>query len=297
MNEQIACCVGVRRRRATLCRGRCVAAGRVDEKSERGLVIVIIGREDENALKQAVRALKAARLPLALTGAGVSVASGIPDFRSRGGLWTEFSPDEYATLEVFYADPVKAWRLYRALGRVLVGRQSNPAHQSLAELEAMRLLHGVITQNVDGLHQQAGSRVVFEMHGEHQHLHCLRCGLLVEMPDGLLDDDQVPRCESCAFPLKPNVVLFGEPVRKLAEIEELINQCDLLLVAGTSAQVYPAAGLVPAVKDNGGVIFEFNREQVLGQHGFGGMSVLTDYFFPGDVAMTLPLLRRAIDRC
>jgi NAD-dependent deacetylase len=260
-------------------------------------VIVITGEETGSGLQAAARALQSARLPLALTGAGVSVASGIPDFRSSGGLWTEFSPDEYATLDVFYADPAKAWRLYRALGRVLVGRRFNAAHRALAELEARQLLYGVITQNVDGLHQQAGSRTVYEMHGEHQHLHCLRCGLLVPMIEDVLDVEDVPCCDECAFPLKPNVVLFGEPVRALAEIEELIDQCDLLLVAGTSAQVYPAAGLVPAVKDNGGVIFEFNRQQVLGQHGFGGMSVMTDYFFAGDVAETLPALCRAMDRC
>ncbi|MBE0585132.1 MAG: hypothetical protein IH612_15395 [Desulfofustis sp.] len=163
MNEQVVCCIEAGLRRATLCPGRgVVAGGRWTEKAERGRVIVVTGREDENALKRAVRALKTARLPVALTGAGVSVGSGIPDFRSRGGLWTEFSPDEYATLEAFFADPAKAWRLYRALGRTLVGRQFNAAHQSLAELEALRLLHGVVTQNVDGLHQQAGSRVVYE---------------------------------------------------------------------------------------------------------------------------------------
>lgn len=260
-------------------------------------MIVITGEETGGGLQAAARALRSARLPLALTGAGVSVASGIPDFRSHGGLWSEFSPDEYATLEVFRADPGKAWRLYRALGRVLVGKRFNEAHRALAELEKRQLLHGVITQNVDGLHQQAGSRVVHEIHGEHQHLHCLRCGLLAPMTEDLLDEEEVPCCAECDYPLKPNVVLFGEPVRALAEIEELIDQCDLLLVAGTSAQVYPAAGLVPAVKGNGGLIFEFNREQVLGQHGFGGMSILTDYFFAGDAAQMLPLLCRAVDRC
>ena len=287
-----------RARRSGGQRSQACCRGRFKTVREEGdAVIVITGTKTDNAVLAAARTLQSARLPLALTGAGVSVASGIPDFRSRGGLWTEFSPDEYATLEVFYADPAKAWRLYRALGRVLVGRRFNAAHRALAELEARGVLHGVITQNVDGLHQQAGSRVVHEMHGEHQHVQCLRCGLLIPMIEGVLDSDDVPCCEKCDFPFKPNVVLFGEPVRALAEIEDLIEQCDLLLVAGTSAQVYPAAGLVPAVKNNGGTIFEFNREQVLGRHGFGGMSPMTDYFFAGDVAETLPLLCRAVDRC
>ncbi|MBP7517356.1 MAG: RNA polymerase subunit sigma, partial [Desulfobulbus sp.] len=125
------------------------------------------------ALAAAAARLRSARKAVALTGAGVSVASGIPDFRSAGGLWTVFSPDEYATLEVFHRDPAKAWELYRALGRTLLGRSPNPAHHALAEMERQGLIQGIITQNVDNLHQQAGSTRVFEIHGDHQHLQCL----------------------------------------------------------------------------------------------------------------------------
>ncbi len=258
----------------------------------------VITRDDDGMrLAAAVRAVRSARLALALTGAGISVASGIPDFRSHGGLWTSFPPDEYATLEAFQANPAKAWRLYRALGRVLLGKRPNPAHHALARLEAAGLLHGIITQNVDGLHQAAGSKTVYEMHGEHYHLQCLQCGALEPITEAHMDADGVPTCVSCSFPLKPNVVLFGEPVRSMEDIDGLIDACDLLLVVGTSAQVYPAAGLVPAVKSRGGIIFEFNREQVLGRHGFGGISLLTDYYFAGDAEQTLPLLHRALEQC
>jgi NAD-dependent deacetylase len=248
----------------------------------------------DNCLPQAITVFKDARKAVALTGAGISVGSGIPDFRSPGGLWEVFSPDEYATLDVFYDNPAKAWQLYRALGSTLQGKKANAAHQSLADLEAQELLSGIITQNVDNLHQKAGSRTVFEIHGDHQHLQCLQCGLLEEVHQGHYQDEGVPRCRQCDFPLKPNVVLFGEAVRQLEEIHSFINDCDLLLVIGTSAQVFPAAGLPHTVKENGGMIFEFNQEQVLGRRGFSGIGTITDYFFQGDVVKTLPRLAREI---
>jgi NAD-dependent deacetylase len=227
---------------------------------------------------------------VALTGAGISVASGIPDFRSPGGLWTIFSPEEYATLEVFYRNPAKAWKLYRALGKTLLGKQPNPAHRALAELEQCGILSGIVTQNVDHLHQQAGSRLVFEIHGDHQHLHCLRCDHLQPAKPAHYQRNAVQRCSRCDFPLKPNVVLFGEAVRDLEAIHDFIQDCDLLLVIGTSAQVYPAASLPEMVRDKGGRIFEFNREPAL---AFMEEGTPPDLFFPGDVTLTLPLLARA----
>jgi NAD-dependent protein deacetylases, SIR2 family len=232
--------------------------------------------------------LKTANKVMALTGAGISVGSGIPDFRSPGGLWTVFSPEEYATIEVFRRDPGKAWELFRALGKVLVGKQANDAHHALAGLEQQGLLHGVVTQNIDNLHQQAGSRMVFEIHGDHQHLHCLRCGEIVPvLPDHFQATD-VPHCAVCDFPLKPNVVLFGEPVRDLDAIHACIVDCDVLLVIGTSAQVYPAAALPALVRQRGGRIMEFNREPAL-----CARAGRDDFFFQGDVLRTLPPLAAA----
>jgi NAD-dependent deacetylase len=231
---------------------------------------------------------------VALSGAGISVASGISDFRSPGGLWSIFNPDEYATLSVFRQDPEKAWQLYRALGRELSGKRPNGAHQALAELEARGTLSGIVTQNVDNLHQQAGSRMVLEIHGDHQHLQCIRCDHLEPVTDEHYRMEAVPSCTSCGFPLKPNVVLFGESVRHLGEIERLMAGCDLLLVIGTSAQVYPAAGLPLSVKRNGGTILEFNHVHSLGTGYPGGSEGITDYFIKGDVAVTLPLLMAEI---
>lgn len=249
-------------------------------------------------LAEAAAIMRKATKAAALTGAGISVASGIPDFRSPGGLWTLFSPEEYATLDVFYRNPPKAWKLYRALGKVLLGKQPNPAHRALAELEQLGRLHGIVTQNVDNLHQQAGSRRVFEIHGDHQHVHCLQCGHRQSVEAVHYQTPVVPRCPHCGFPLKPNVVLFGEAVRDIEAIYDFIVDCDLLLVIGTSAQVYPAAGLPAMVRQNGGRILEFNREHALSSSEFGGgaSSRPENLFVQGDVTRTLPLLVKELDR-
>ncbi|MFV0435981.1 MAG: SIR2 family NAD-dependent protein deacylase [Desulfopila sp.] len=246
-----------------------------------------IDPENKGSLQKAVRALTAARGAAALTGAGISVASGIPDFRSPGGLWSRFAPEEYATLEVFRSNPAKAWLLFRELGRKLVGKEPSKAHETLATFERCGWLKGIITQNIDNLHQRAGNRYVFEIHGDHQRLQCLSCGHLEPVTEKHYQQNTVPSCPDCRTPLKPNVVLFGEEVRGLEEISFFIGHCDLLLVIGTSAQVYPAAGLPATVKSNGGTIFEFNKEPVL-------PAGLTDYFFGGDLDTTLPALGRQI---
>ena len=257
--------------------------------------MIVIKSADDARLADGAALLKGSNKTVALTGAGISVGSGIPDFRSPGGLWTVFSPDEYATLDVFYHNPEKAWELYRALGNTLLGKVCNPAHLALAELEQRKRLAGIVTQNVDNLHQQAGSSTVLEIHGDHQHLQCLGCGHLEEVSEHHYLDQAMPRCPTCAAPLKPNVVLFGEPVRQLDQIEMLIDGCEILLVIGTSAQVYPAAGLPLAVKHWGGKVFEFNLEQELGRDQFSSASLITDYFFEGSAEQTLPMLLRAMD--
>ena len=248
---------------------------------------------NESSLATVVAAMRTATKTVALTGAGISVGSGIPDFRSPGGLWTHFSPEEYATLDVFYRNPAKAWELYRALGKVLLGKKPNPAHRALAELEQHGDLSGIITQNVDNLHQQAGSSRVFEIHGDHQHLHCLQCDFLQPIEATHYQTTVMPCCQHSGVPLKPNVVLFGEAARDLEAIYDFIADCDLLLVIGTSAQVYPAAALPSMVRRNGGRIFEFNREQALAAGDYGKRTRGGYYFFPGDVGRTLPLLAQA----
>lgn len=254
----------------------------------------VISEENRSYLGEAADALISAQYSAALTGAGISVGSGIPDFRSPGGLWSDFAPEEYATLEVFYENPGKAWKLYRALGRVLSDKTPNQAHLALAELERQGVLRGIVTQNVDALHQEAGSATVFEIHGDHQNLQCLGCQHSEPVSSYHFHDDHVPLSPRCQFPLKPNVVLFGEPVRDFDKIEMFISRCDLLLVAGTSAQVFPAAGIPHSVKQRGGVIFEFNQEASLSVDRFTGISRIIDYFFHGDILQMLPMLVAAV---
>ncbi len=245
----------------------------------------------EGDIGPAADVVSSARHAVALTGAGISVESGIPDFRSPGGLWSRFNPMEYATLRCFLETPEKAWRLYRALGSTLSGKVPNAAHRALARLEAGGRLAGIVTQNVDGLHRAAGSRVVHEIHGEHARLQCLACGRLEPMEPRHLDAGPVPRCAACGRPLKPNVVLFEESVRCLDSAAELLRDCDVLLVAGTSALVSPACFFPEEVLARGGSIVEFNLEPTrltlsgLGPHGV---------FVEGPVGATLPAVARHV---
>ena len=251
-------------------------------------------RETEH-LQEAVAVFKKAKNRVALTGAGISVESGIDDFRSPGGLWSKYSPEEYATLSVFKRNPEKAWRLYRELGRGLVGKKPNGAHLVLAELEEKGVLKGVVTQNIDNLHQDSGSCVVLEIHGDHRHLQCISCGDISILTMALLERDQIPRCTHCNHALKPNVVLFEENVRHIDEIYALLHRCDVLMVIGTSAQVYPAAAFPEQVKASGGYIFEFNIEETVLTRKSSFSGACSDYFFQGSASTMLQMFAKALD--
>ncbi len=253
----------------------------------RGRVVVSAEGEVEGDLDGAARAIAEARGLTALTGAGISVESGIPDFRSPGGLWNVFDPMEYATLSCFREDPGKAWTLYRALGKVLEGTTPNPAHHALAGLERAGILRGIVTQNVDGLHRAAGSRNVLEIHGEATRLRCLRCGGLEPVEPIHLEPGPVPACGACGAPLKPDLVLYEEPVRHLDAIADLVRRSEMMIVAGTSCEVAPASLLPEEVLGRDGSVVEMNLGPTpltvtgLGRNGF---------FVQGPLGTTLPLL-------
>ncbi|MCZ6690027.1 MAG: hypothetical protein O7H41_10520 [Planctomycetota bacterium] len=160
-------------------------------------------------MREAAEAIVRRCHAVALTGAGISVPSGIPDFRSPGGIWEKFDPMEYATIDAFLRDPAKVWEFFVELDELLLGAEPNPAHEALARLEAIGLLDGVITQNVDNLHRQAGSKIVVEFHGSGRQLICPGCGGR-RYPE---PDMQIPPVCSCGQAMKPDVVLFGEPPR------------------------------------------------------------------------------------
>ncbi len=200
------------------------------------------------SVEQAAALVLDATCAVALSGAGISVPSGIPDFRSPdSGLWEHADPMAVASLESFRRHPEVFYNWIRPLAHMVLQAQPNAAHITLAELEAAQHLEGVITQNIDGLHQRAGSRRVHEIHGHIRQATCLRCRQVVpteEIAPIFLEEGKVPRC-ACGGVFKPNVVLFGEmlPEDEWNAAVELIKGCDVLLVVGSSLEVSPAADL------------------------------------------------------
>jgi NAD-dependent protein deacetylase/lipoamidase len=204
--------------------------------------------------------IRESRSVVALTGAGISVPSGIPDFRSPGtGLWANVDPMEVAHIDVFRRDPERFWRFYGDRFQTLEHKRPNRAHEALAELERAGMLNAVITQNIDQLHARAGSRNLIEVHGTIAHCSCLRCGGRYPLEAVRVrqagDADGVPRCD-CGQPLKPDVVLFGEylPGDALSRAQSLASGAELMLCIGSSLEVYPVAQLPAMTLSAGGRI-------------------------------------------
>jgi len=201
--------------------------------------------------------IRESRCTVALTGAGVSVPSGIPDFRTpEKGLWENIDPMEVAHIDVFEGDPARFWSYYRPRFQTLGGKEPNAAHQALAELERRGLLEGVITQNIDRLHRAAGSRDVVEMHGSIETSTCRSCGIGygLDRVDALFDREGVARCAGCRGPVRPDVVLFGELLSEEAmrRAQELAERAELMLCVGSSLVVHPVAGLPALTLERGG---------------------------------------------
>jgi NAD-dependent deacetylase len=182
-----------------------------------------------------------------LTGAGVSTESGIPDFRSASGIWAEVDPFEVASIQAFRRDPARVWAFYRERVGVLLAAEPNAAHLALAELERRGLVQAIVTQNIDTLHTRAGSHEVVEVHGSVRTAVCVACGAEEEMTGLLaqLDEHDLPMCRVCGAVLKPGVVMFGEllPVAEMERATALARGTALMLVVGSSLEVWPAAGL------------------------------------------------------
>lgn len=215
--------------------------------------------------KEAAQLLVAHRPAAALTGAGVSVASGVPDFRSPGGIWERFDPEEYATAEALAFDPDRTWLFFAALFELVRQIRPNPAHAALAELESLGVLRTVITQNIDGLHQAAGSGDVVEYHGGPR-LTCMGCGAAIAgLSPAQWDaarEGRAPR-HACGAVIRPEVVLFGEeiPPEAMRRSLDAVRGANALLVVGTSAQVWPAAGLPEMAARQGAPVIEVNLEE------------------------------------
>lgn len=205
-----------------------------------------------------------ARQPcVVLTGAGVSTESGIPDFRSPTGIWAQLDPLEYASLEAFRSDPLKVWSFYKPRVAMLTEAQPNPAHVALAELERLGFVQAVVTQNIDLLHERAGSGAVVEVHGSIRTATCPGCGERHPLSEvlELLADTDAPACRSCGEILKPDVVFFGEllPPAAIDRAYELARGAGLLLVVGSALEVFPVAALPLETLRAGGELAIVNR--------------------------------------
>jgi NAD-dependent deacetylase len=231
---------------------------------------------------------------VALSGAGISTQSGIPDFRSPGsGIWTKYSPMEVATLSAFRYDPDRFFDWLRPFVKHIFQADPNPAHIALAKLEESNLLKSVVTQNIDALHQKAGSKNVIELHGTYQTLSCLNCFQQVDadqkLMDWIIDQGTAPSCSKCSGQLKPDIILYEEqlPKDKWNQAINEITQCDLLLVLGSSLTVTPACDLPYTVLQQGGKVVIINQSCT-------HLDDIAAVSIQGDLAEILPIVQNKV---
>jgi NAD-dependent deacetylase len=238
-------------------------------------------------VQRAATMLLQARHAVALTGAGISTPSGIPDFRSHNsGLWTKYDPFAVASLSAFRYHPLEVLEWFRPLVNQITSAKPNPAHAALARLETAHRLAGVITQNIDGLHHKAGSRQVFEIHGNLRTATCTSCYRKSETADLIgpfVREGTIPRCPHCGGLLKPDIVLYGEqlPYDVVRGAEQLLDGCDLVLIVGTSLEVTPAASLPVSALNQGAEMIIVNRDPTY-------LDGRADLLFHQDVVEVLP---------
>ncbi|MGQ9721255.1 MAG: NAD-dependent protein deacylase [Candidatus Jordarchaeum sp.] len=270
----------------------------------------------EEEIKKAAKDIVNSKIIIALTGAGISTESGIPDFRGKNGLWTKYDPADF-TYSRFLQNPAKYWKMSLELADLLLAVEPmpNPAHLALARLEEVGKLKCIVTQNVDGLHQAAGNTDVIEFHGNLRRVVCIACG--EKFPHDLAlekaSNGQIPPlCDHCKGVLKPDAVLFEEPIPRHAlerSLEEARN-CDLMLVVGTSAVVYPAAELPRIAKERGGYrasLFGFYSQPRVLDYSQGAKvieinaeptpltGIVSDYLIEGKAGEILPKIVKEVE--
>ncbi|NDV28461.1 NAD-dependent deacylase [Desulfovibrio sp. JC010] len=236
-------------------------------------------------IKEAAQLISRARCAVALTGAGMSVASGIPDFRSPGGLWSKHDPEKVASIRALQSDPVTVWKFLLEADSMLKSAEPNAGHKGLAQLEKDGYIHGVITQNIDGLHQRSGSRNVIEFHGNCSEFYCMEC-FSPYAAEKIKPGTELPvRCPECSGVVRPDLVFFGEqiPSEAYASAFELADQSDLVIVAGTSGGVVPASLIPPRIQGAGGKIIEINKAP-------SAYTSFSDVFIQGAAEDVLPAI-------
>lgn len=248
---------------------------------------------NDKAIWRAARLIRDSSFAIALTGAGISTASGIPDFRSpNSGLWEQDNAVEAASISGFKRHPQAFYNWMRPLAQKVMRAHPNPAHRALAQLEHAGYIKGIITQNIDMLHSKSGSQEVIEIHGHLRKATCIEC--FVEYPaepfiERFLANGAIPHCTQCGGVLKPNVILLGEqlPVRELLAARQIARLCDLMIVVGSSLQVAPAGDLPKAIKDWGARLIVVNYQET-------HVDDLADVLFRDNAANILPQIASAV---
>jgi NAD-dependent deacetylase len=241
----------------------------------------------EETIKKIGHLIRTCKYTIAISGAGVSTPSGIPDFRSpNSGLWETYDPFEVASLNAFRHNPEQVYNWLRPLAKLISHAPPNSAHYGLANLEATGYLQKIITQNVDSLHQKAGSKNVLEVHGSFRTLTCTSCFKRHDSSEFFsifIQDGELPRCRSCQRILKPDAILFGEqlPAQTWLQAVEACRRCDLLIVIGSSLEVIPVAGLPMHSIESGAHLVILNQQETY-------MDIRADIILREDVAETIP---------
>jgi NAD-dependent deacetylase len=221
------------------------------------------------------------------TGAGISAESGIPTFRGKDGIWNKLKPEELANFDAFMRNPEMVWEWYSHRKQIIHQSKPNKAHIAIAEMQDLFNEVTVVTQNIDNFHRRAGSRTVYELHGNIERNYCIECKTFYN--DELPMAGKIPKCTKCGGLIRPDIVWFGEylPQDQFTAGEKAARNCDIFFVVGTSAVVYPAASLIYVARDNGAYIVEVNTEET-------EISYLADKSFYGEAGKVLPAIKEEL---
>lgn len=223
------------------------------------------------------------------TGAGISAESGIPTFRGKDGIWNKLKPEELANFDAFLRNPEMVWEWYNHRKKIVHESQPNPGHLAIADMQDLFKDVTVVTQNIDNLHRRAGSRRIYELHGNIERNYCINCktGYNEELPF----EDKVPKCTKCGGLIRPDIVWFGEflPPDQFQASAEASKKCDIFFIVGTSAVVYPAASLIYTARENGAFLVEVNIEET-------EISYLVNKSFFGEAGKILPAISEELKK-